>query len=824
MARYWRLACCVALLASLLGPSWSCGESFGQDRKDGSGNLLPKRALFRLGSTYLRLLDWPDAVAYSPDGKVLAAHGASSTTVVLWDMPSGKRLRELTVEPTSFGTLTFSPDGKYLAFAYPHQQPHAGHLRVWRVDTGKPLLHDTTDSKVNHAALTFAPDSQTLITVRSDHLIQTWDLAQGKEQKRQAGPGSGTVLAVGHLNAKNLTVLCRDGQQLIAWDVAGGEKLYACPGKENAWWRAAFSPDGKLLAVDGGDGLVSLRHAATGDEQRQLQGHKQGIYSLSFSADSQRVISGSWDATLRIWDVQQGKQLRILKTEGALPFAVFAPDGKTVASGGPNAPHRVCLWSVATGEEDPACRGHYSGVTAVAVAPDGKLLATAVWLRGDPTVRLWDLCTGQLLREIDAHPGGVSSLAFSPDGKMLATSAWLGGAVRLWNPATGARQAEIPGRGPGVVSAVFSPDGKRLLIGDAHGNTCGLRVWDLAGKKWLWEQQSAQTIVWTLALCPQGDVVARGSSDGMLELWSAVTGQPLSWKRPIKRAVWRLAFSPDSRLLLAALGDSTVVWELATQQEIEQWPHAGCVAFSPEGHFVALGLWDGDIGIFDLATGKQCLKLEGGQADSLAFSPDGRLLVSGMSDTTALVWDLADLATVAPLPKVATVDQAMLNQWWSDLLSADAAKAHRAGWRFSGAGPEAVTFLGNKLTAKKAADPEVDRLIADLDAKQYGVREAAQKKLIEKGRAAEHALRQYLEKGPSLEMTRRIEGILAQLEKLGPPEQLRMLRALAVIEQTPGPAALAALQTLAQGPPQAQLTKLAQQALQRRNKLTGNAR
>jgi WD40 repeat protein len=828
MKKPWERARLAFFVSILFVPALGEGNARAQERKaDFLGDPLPPRAILRLGTTRLRHDDSLDRVAFSPDGKILAGRSYEGK-IIFWEMPAGKFIRSLDVSKDERG-FAFSPDGRFLASSSYSQETRMGQFRVWEVATGRVIFKVPSAPGFTFQGwswapcqpFVFAPDSRSLATIRGDHLVQFWDFTKGKEQKRLQGPGKDwALLGMGFSAPKKLILLCQKKNRISGWDASAAKELFSFPVPDEWMGFVTFSPDGKRFALGGVDKIVSLRDSATGKAERYLKGHGKQIYSMAFSTDGKRLVSGSWDATLRIWDLQEGKQIRVLETvAGGLSFGVFSPDGKILATGGGNGPHWICLWDLATGKELPAFRGHISAVTSLAFSPDGKQLASAARLRGDSIVRLWDPATGKLNREIDTESGhgGVSSIAFSPDGRQLSTNSFFGdGTVVFWDPESGVKRDQIAQAGAAIGCALFSPDGKRLIVtGGAANNTVAVRAFDLQTKKRIWEHPGPEMTIWDLAISPDGNITARGGSSG-LELWSTTTGGPIIWKPPLIEGVWRLAFSPDSRHLATALADGTLFWELATQKVIYRLPKGIAVAVSPHGRFFALA--SDKIDIYDLATGKICLSLAGGRARVLAFSPDGRRLASGMYDTTVLIWDVAELPALKLPGPIEQLTEPTFQRWWSDLLSADAAPAYGASWKFIVAGAKALPFLRAKLTAKQTINKDVARFIEELGDKRFAVRQAAEKKLAALGRAAEEPLRQALEKAPPLEVRRRLETLIAALAKLGPPEQLRTVRALAVLEHMPGPESLGLLETLAHDPPESGTARAAQKILQRRKK------
>lgn len=189
-----------------------------------------------------------------------------------------------------------------------------------------------------------------------------------------------------------------------------------------------------------------------------------GVVPVIFSPDGKRLVTGSDNRTLKLWDVATGQELFTLKghTLGILSVA-SSPDGKRLATASND--RTVKLWDVATGQELFTLKCHTSEVVSVAFSPDAKRLATESF---DETVKLWDLPTK---REITTLKG-QSWLAFSPDGKKLVTQSSADRSLKLWDAATSQELLTFKGHAGGVSSVAFSPDGKRLATtgGGSEGN------------------------------------------------------------------------------------------------------------------------------------------------------------------------------------------------------------------------------------------------------------------------------------------------------------------------------------------------------------------
>jgi hypothetical protein len=332
-----------------------------------------------------------------------------------------------------------------------------------------------------------------------------------------------------------------------------------------------------------------------------------------------------------------------------------------------------------------------------------------------------------------------------------------------------------------------------------------------------------ERIVHALAFTPDGKTIVRGGYGG-LWMWDVVSGAELPGlqgdfgTRGARTRVRRLAFSPDGRLLATA-GDGCVrLWEMATRRPVLDLPEGNEVAFSPDGRFVAVAAPEKHVLLSDVAGGKECLRLtvEAEGVESLAFSPDGKRLVGGCRDSTALVWDVSDLPQLVPRPPAFRAEPKALEARWAGLRGA-APVAHRAAADLAAAGEPAAQYLGAQLARVPAPDPQLlPRLIRDLDADDFETREAATKRLQDWGSGADEALRRALRNRPTAEQKRRIEEILAaRATSAAASEEVRSLRAVAVLERIGSPGAQAVLRTLAKGPSEARLRNEAKASLER---------
>jgi WD40 repeat protein len=197
---------------------------------------------------------------------------------------------------------------------------------------------------------------------------------------------------------------------------------------------------------------------------RELKGHHGTATSVAFSQDGNYALSGGHDQTLRLWDLQTGKEVRVFSGHGSHVYGVaFCPDGKRAISC--SGDRTLRLWDVRTGKELRCFKGHNNPVYTVTLSADGKRALSG---GNDKSLRLWDLETGKELRRFEGHTEAILAVALSPDGKRALSGSRDNTAV-VWDVETGKELRAFKGHTQPVQSVTFSPDGKRALSGSSDG-------------------------------------------------------------------------------------------------------------------------------------------------------------------------------------------------------------------------------------------------------------------------------------------------------------------------------------------------------------------
>jgi hypothetical protein len=468
------------------------------------------------------------------------------------------------------------------------------------------------------------------------------------------------------------------------------------------------------------------------------------------------------DGTFRIESRQR------LQQSGRIGGVAFLPDGKTIVVG--DARGKLGQWSVETGKLLRPLRELSVGIAAVAIAPNGKTVALG---GADGTIRLWEIATDNERALLKGHDDDVRALAFSPDGTLLA-SASTDQSVRLWDVGAGTQVRQFDGHTSWVQTVVFSADGKSIATGSRDQTA---RLWDTATGKELRRFSTEENQIWAVALAPDGELLAAGGGDHIIRVWNTRTGKQVRELKGHTERIWTLAFTPDGRLLVSGSEDKSVrLWETMSGQSLPP------------------------------------LMEHGSGVLTAAFAPRQRLLATGGEAGHVLLWDVSGRRGHSePLAN----DE--LQKMWSTLGSNDVGRALNHIARMADAPKESVGFLQERAQpVPHVAENHVARLIADLDSGKFAVRQKAAKELELLAEAAEPFLRKALADKPSLELQTRLNDLLKPLETLvPPPERLRMLRAIQVLEDIGTSEAQRLLENMSGGEPAAQVTQEAKAALQR---------
>ena len=391
------------------------------------------------------------ALAFDADGMRMVSGGMDGL-VRLWSCEDWSLLKEFTGHDRPVHGVAFHPDQVRLVSG-----SYDRNVRIWNLLNGRTLhtLHGHAE-EVNGIAC--SPNGARIASCSSDRTIMLWDSQLEV-----------TVSSLAQASSEGL-------------------------GHTGSIYSLACSPDGERLVSCGEDKLIKIWNARTGALIVELKGHKEGVLAACFiGPNGSRIVSGSTDSTIRFWDARTGLELTSTSNEGTaspggvpVPSEVVprvrektgfvwalvpSPDGSQIVSGSTDASLR--LWSTATGELLRVIKGPKGMIYSVAWSPDGRRVAVGSETK---VVRVYEVSSGELKHELACHTGDVHGVCYSSDGRWLASSSY-DRTIALWDTASGKLVRTLCGHDGCVNSVSFSPSGEHLVSGGADQS---VRVWHVS--------------------------------------------------------------------------------------------------------------------------------------------------------------------------------------------------------------------------------------------------------------------------------------------------------------------------------------------------------
>ncbi|KAL0947042.1 hypothetical protein HGRIS_013187 [Hohenbuehelia grisea] len=417
-----------------------------------------------------------------------------------------------------------------------------------------------------------------------------------------------------------------------------------------------ISRDSTKIVSGSEDTMICVWDVETGEQVgAALKGHTRRINSVAFSPDGTKIASGSDDGTVRLWDVATGKQVGDpMEGDGyGVNSVAFSPDSTRIVSASSMTIH---FWDVETGEQIGTPLGrHDSGITSVAFSPDNTVIASG----SSKTIRVWDVETGEelgvpleMLEEwVESLEHRIMSVAFSPDSPKIVSGSY-DGTISVWGEQvdSDSEQAGAPFKGHehAVISVAFSPDGTKILSG-SYDMT--IRVWDAeTGRQIGRTLEGHELPLNSVAFTPDGSKIVSGSDDKTIRVWDVEMAPGQHASAPLKgrtKIVDSVAFSPDGTKIVSGSYDGSVrVWDVKTGKQvgvplIGHEPWVRYVAYSLDGtNIVSWSFPQSTVRVWNAETRKQVGAAQVEHTKSVAFSPDGTKIVSGSYDGAVRVWDV----------------------------------------------------------------------------------------------------------------------------------------------------------------------------------------
>lgn len=544
------------------------------------------------GTQFLRLTStgWSAAVDLSPDGQWLVT-GSDDESVKLWDLRGLRRddeadrstslpsPRRLTGHNGRVTAVAFAPGGNVVITGDTN-----GRCLMTRIkDDGEPeLVWNVHHHTRRISAISFLPGGQVL-SASSDHTVSRLDPRTGAEIDGGILKHKTPVIAVAVSRdgsriatiseLHEATDAFKEGSRVTLFDAASSKPIETLDFPDYSVTSLDFVKEGTGLLAACSDNRVRILTpgAANPVGAALIDFEARGglVWSARFTDDFRSIVTvGGSDA--RLWDAATARESMTFSPHGAVASARFSPAGDKVVTG--SWDNSAKIWNAETGQALLKLEhGHTGYINATVFSPDGRQVLTA---SDDGTCKLWDVKTGAVVHTLTGHKDRVRWATFSRDGTMILTSS-NDKTARLWDAATGAPQGEpFVGHAWGVLCAQFSPDARRIITGSEDNEAW---VWDVATRQPIAKLKGHVASVTSVAFSKDGLRAFTASQDNTAKLWDATPGREGKEILTLKghsQEVTSVTFSPDGREVLTASRDGKAIVWLTADWSIGRGPVA----------------------------------------------------------------------------------------------------------------------------------------------------------------------------------------------------------------------------------------------------------
>jgi len=404
-----------------------------------------------------------------------------------------------------------------------------------------------------------------------------------------------------------------------------------------------FSSDGKILASGSYDNSVKIWSVPEGKLLKKLEGHTDTINSVNISPDGKTLASGSADLTIKLWSVPAGNLIKTLDGNGYNVRSVFfGPDSKTLASGSSDG---VKIWSVPDGKLIKTLEGHSNAVNSVSFSNDGKFLASG---SEDLSVKIWSVPDGSLLSTLKDMTGSVNTLCFSADSKILATASNYGD-IRLWSVPDGTLLKTLVLNDDSANSISFSNDGKFL----ASGGNKTIRFWSVDDGLLQMAIEGHAQDVNSVCFSPVAKLLASGSTDKSIKLWQWSSDEEMRPDVTYREVAHEQLFPctesgnflairqkdiENDKIKIFDLGISNFIFSVAARTSVT------AMALSHSAKVLIIGDFNGNIKSWDLENRKKkpTVKAHSQKISAVILKKNNQEFITAGLDGTIGIWAVSD--------------------------------------------------------------------------------------------------------------------------------------------------------------------------------------
>ena len=492
------------------------------------------------------------SVAYHPNQKIIAS-GSEDNKVKVWDVATGKCLKPIEGHTDWVRAVAFSPnDGKYLATASEDNT-----IKIWQfVDNEYKWVQNLEEHKNWVWSVSFSLDGKYLASGSADTTIKIWNVTTGKciNTLYDHNNWVQSVAFNPKDNGKTLASGSTD-RTVRVWDVNSGKCIQTILG-HSTWMRTiAFSPDCKTIVGGSEDRTVKIWNIATGKCLEPLEGHTNWVHSVACSSDGRYIASCSPDRTIIIWRVidsnKYEKYREILLEENRdkkdskghwARTLIFSPDSQTIISG--NEDNTIKIWDINSGECLDNLEEHKNWVSSLALDSEKNCLISA---STDKTIIIWqkdDNGKYQPRQTLEGHENWINSVTFNSERRIIASGSE-DKTIVIWQEDANGEYQPLPPlieHKEAVRSVAFNSDPESPILASGSKDRT-IKLWKYIDDNKKWEcfdtLEGHKNWVSSVVFCSDNKTIASTSMDETIRLWDVNTrkciGEPLRSDPPYNK-------------------------------------------------------------------------------------------------------------------------------------------------------------------------------------------------------------------------------------------------------------------------------------------------
>ncbi len=531
---------------------------------------------------------------------------------------------------------------------------------------GQTTINGHTKPVTNVA---FSRDGRRLVSGGEDGAAIAWDPSTGRKIN-PVDEGKLPIRGLALMGDNKRVAICR-GEPSIKICQDGKETLLK--GHAGKVMCLAVSADGKRLVSGSEDKLVKVWEVQSGDSTLSLSGHTDAVLAVAINDEGTQVASASADGMVKVWDIESGLPIYTLTGhKGAALCVAFSGDGTRVVSGGRDGTIKV--WDLEDGKEAYALAGHIGGVGGIAINMDATRLVSG---GADGMLKIWDALAGKELQTLKGHTAAVACVALSADGRRYA-SGCVDGSVKVWDARIRQETPTLKDLTHSVDTVAITTDGRTIVSGSRDGK---VMVWDRLSTLKPATIAVSKFPISSIGISGDGRrivTVDRGAgTPGVLKLWSVSSAKEIATLKGHETGTVGVVISGDgNRIVSYAHETDAKVWNGHTGQEmLAKLPHENSVlsvAINGDGQRIATGGADGQAKVWDSQTGKLLMSVQGTNTVAMiAISADGKRVVTGDELATRLdgrravmtlhVWDVESGQQIVEFESLALVQSIALS-------------------------------------------------------------------------------------------------------------------------------------------------------------------